>query len=388
MSRLPARGNSAEIVKSADYKELLSSLKQLIRDAQFRAAQAVNSELVLLYWAIGRDILTRQEKANWGDKVIDYVAADLSTEFAEQKRGYSRRNLAYMRQFAGLWPDADFVQSVIAQIGWTHHIQLLNAFGESPDLYAWYASKAAEGLWPVRHLKGQIDLQLHRRQGAATTNFASTIAPGQSGQVLAAIKDPYVFDFLDLAEQVKERHLESALIADIQRFMLELGAGFAFYGRQQPLIVGGQEFFLDLLFYHHKLRRFVVIDLKIGPFEAEHVGKMNFYLNAVDEQLRHEDDHESVGIILCTTHNDTVTKVALHRVSAPIGVATWKAGEEPLELPPVEIADEIPADMRDQLPGLTEVQERLTDHVAEITPRLQAEAVDAQAEEGDASADA
>ena len=189
------------------------------------------------------------------------------------------------------------------------------------------------------------------------------------GQALQATKDPYIFDFLELAEDVRERHLEQALIDDIQKLLLELGTGFAFYGRQKPLLVGGREFFLDLLFFHHALRRFVIIDLKIGEFQPEFVSKMNLYLNAVDEQLRLGDDRESVGIILCTSRNETVAKLALHRVYAPIAVSTWRAGTPAPQLPSVEVTDDVPADLG-ELAELDAVRARLIDRVAQRAPQI------------------
>ena len=231
-----------------------------------------------------------------------------------------------MRRFAALWPDPEKVPSVMAQIGWTAHRILLDSLADQPGLYAWYAARSAENRWSVRHLKAQIDLRLHERQGAALTNFPHALEPVDAGQAPQATKDPYIFDFLELAEDIRERQLEQALIDDIQKLLLELGTGFAFYGRQKPLLVGGREFFLDLLFFHHALRRFVIIDLKIGEFQPEFVSRMNLYLNAVDEQLRLGDDRESVGIILCTSRNETVAKLALHRVYAPIAVSTWRGG--------------------------------------------------------------
>ncbi|MBV9001476.1 MAG: DUF1016 family protein [Solirubrobacterales bacterium] len=249
---------------------------------------------------------------------------------------------------------------------------LLDAWADQPELYLWYAAKAAENRWSVRHLQGQIALGLHERQGAAVTNFAAALEPADADQALQATKDPYVFDFLELAEDAQERDLEQALIADIQKFLLELGTGFAFYGRQRALLVGDQEFFLDLLFYHHALRRFVVIELKIGKFQPEFVSKMNFYLNAVDEQLRLGDDRESVGIILCADRDETVAKLALHRVYAPIAVSTWKAGTPPPELPAVEITDEVPADLGD-LSELDTVRIRLIERVARHTPEIAAD---------------
>lgn len=208
-----------------------------------------------------------------------------------------------------MWPDPEKVQPLAAQIGWTHHQALLDAFPRRPDLYAWYATRAAESHWPRRLLKGQIDLKLHERQGAALSNFGQALPTADAEQALRAVKDPYVFEFLELADEARERELEQALIDDVQKLLLELGTGFAFYGRQTALVVGGEEFFLDLLFHHHALRRFVVIELKIGDFKPEHVSKMNFYLNAVDEQLRLGDDRESVGIILCTGRNETVASL-------------------------------------------------------------------------------
>jgi predicted nuclease of restriction endonuclease-like (RecB) superfamily len=368
MSRAPVRRDAGvveAVVATAAYRALIEQLKRRIRTSQARAARVVNSELVSLYWSIGREILERQQALGWGEDVVGRISEDLSADTGGT-RGFSRRNLFYMRRFAESWPDLEKVQTLSAQIGWSHHQTLLDAFSDQPDLYAWYAAKATEQRWSVRHLRGQIDLRLHERQGAALTNFTHALEPGDAERALQATKDPYVFDFLELAEDARERHLEQALIDDVQRFLLELGSGFAFYGRQKPLLVGGQEFFLDLLFYHHVLRRFVVIDLKIGAFEPEHVSKMNLYLNAVDEQLRLGDDRESVGIILATSRNETVAKLALHRVYAPIAVSTWQAGEPPRELPPVEISDDVPADLG-ELSQLDDVRTRLIDRVAHRT---------------------
>lgn len=328
MNKLPARREASDvdtIAATTAYRELIERLRRRIRESQAHATRTLNVELVTLYWSIGRDILGQQQASHWGDGVVGRIAEDLSASTGSA-RGFSRRNLFYMRRFAALWPDAEKVPSVMAQIGWTAHRVLLDAFADDPAIYEWYAAKAAENRWPVRQLKGQIDLRLHERQGAALTNFPHALDPVDAGRTLEATKDPYIFDFLELSEHVRERHLEQALIDDIQKLLLELGTGFASYGRQKALLVGGREFFLDLLFYHHALRRFVIIDLKIGEFEPEFVAKMNLYLNAVDEQLRLGDDRESVGIILCTSRNETVAKLALHRVYAPIAVSTWRAG--------------------------------------------------------------
>jgi predicted nuclease of restriction endonuclease-like (RecB) superfamily len=284
-------------------------------------------------------------------------------------RGFSRRNLFYMRRFAGLWPEHAKVPSAMAQVGWTAHRVLLDSFGEDPDLYAWYVAKAAEHRWSVRHLKGQIDLVLHERLGVAVTNFHAALGPADARRALASVKDPYVFDFLELSEDARERQLEQALIDDVQRFLLELGSGFAFYGRQRSLLVGRQELFPDLLFYHHPLRRFVVIELKIGAFRAEYVSKMNLYLGAIDEQLRHGDDRESVGIILCTERDETIAKLSLRRVYAPIAVSTWRVGDSLSELARASGAQAASVE-NPELAELDEVRARLVDRVAQRAPAL------------------
>jgi predicted nuclease of restriction endonuclease-like (RecB) superfamily len=382
MSQPPARRDASDvdaIAATTAYRELIERLRRRIRESQARAAQAVSTELVMLYWSIGRDVLAQQEASHWGDDVVGRIAEDLR-EGTGATRGFTRRNLFYMRRFAALWPDPEKVPSVMAQIGWTAHRILLDSFADQPGLYSWYAARSAENRWSVRHLKAQIDLRLHERQGAALTNFPHALEPVDAGQALQATKDPYIFDFLELAEDIRERHLEQALIDDIQKLLLELGTGFAFYGRQKPLLVGGREFFLDLLFFHHALRRFVMIDLKIGEFQPEFVSKMNLYLNAVDEQLRLGDDRESVGIILCTSRNETVAKLALHRVYAPIAVSTWRAGMPAPELPSVEVTDDVPADLG-ELAELDAVRTRLIDRVAQRAPQISDAAAERRADQ-------
>jgi len=374
MPDLPApRGgvDVATVASTSTYRELVDRLKRRIRESQARAARALNTELVMLYWSIGHDILAEQQTGGWGEDIVGRIAEDLRVETGSA-RGFTRRNLFYMRRFAALWPEAEKVPSVMAQISWTAHRSLLDHFADDRDLYVWYAAKAAENRWSVRHLQGQIALGLHQRQGSALTNFAAALEPADANQALQATKDPYIFDFLELAEDARERDLELALIADIQKFLLELGTGFAFYGRQKPLLVGEQEFFLDLLFYHHALRRFVVIELKIGKFEPEFVSKMNFYLNAVDEQLRRGDDRESVGIILCTDRDETIAKLALHRVYAPIAVSTWRADTPRPELPAIEITEDVPADLS-ELSELDTVRTRLIERVAQRAPETAGE---------------
>jgi hypothetical protein len=204
------------VIATATYREPIERLRIRIRESQTRAARTLNTELVMLYWSIGRDILDQQQAGGWGDDVVGPIAQDLAADTGSA-RGFSRRNLFYMRRFAALWPDSEIVQTLSAQIGWSHHQVLIDAFGENPDLYAWYAAKTAEDRWAVRYLKGQINLRLHERQGAALTNFPRALEPADADRALQAIKDPYVFDFLELTEDARERHLEQALIDDIQR---------------------------------------------------------------------------------------------------------------------------------------------------------------------------
>ena len=256
------------------YPALLQELKRRIRESQLRASVSVNRELVLLYWRIGRDILARQERERWGAKVIDRLAADLKNAFPEMK-GFSPRNLKYMRAFAESWPDEEFVQAVLAQITWYHNLTLIEKLAAEPDR-VWYAKATIQHAWSRNVLVHQIETGLHQRTGAAVTNFQKTLPAPQSDLAQEITKDPYTFDFLMLAEDARERELERGLLAHLKNFLLELGIGFAFVGSQYRIDVGGREFLLDLLFFHLKLRCFVVIDLKAKAFEPEFAGKMNF----------------------------------------------------------------------------------------------------------------
>lgn len=283
------------------YAELLQELKQRIRAAQVRAALSVNRELVLLYWQIGRAILSKQEELGWGARVIEQLSGDLRRSFPEMK-GFSPRNLRYMRAFAEAWPDEAIVQEPLAQIPWFHSVVLLTKL-DAPDDRLWYARQAMQNGWSSNVLIHQIETGLHRRLGGATTNFDRTLPAPQSELAHQLLKDPYTFDFLSLGQDAHERELELGLLGHLRDFMLELGVGFAFVGSQYPLDVGGQDIYLDLLFYHLDLRCFVVIDLKVGEFRPEDAGKLNFYLSAVDDLVRHSGDQPSIGIMLCKSRN-------------------------------------------------------------------------------------
>jgi predicted nuclease of restriction endonuclease-like (RecB) superfamily len=305
-----------------DYASLLTELKERIRTARLRAAVAVNEELILLYWSIGRDILDRQTAAGWGARVIDRLAADLRRDFPEMT-GLSPRNLKYMRAFAAAFPEREIVQQVVARLPWGHAIKLIESV-KSPEQRIWYARQAAEHGWSRNVLAHQIDSDLFARQGKALTNFGRTLPAPQSDLAQELIKDPYSFDFLSLGPEITERELEQGLLEHLRALILELGKGFAFVGSQYHLEVGDQDYYLDLLFYHLRLRCFVVVELKIEEFKPEFAGKMNFYLSAVDDQLRHKADAPSIGIILCKGKNEVIVEYALRDSSKPMGVAEYR----------------------------------------------------------------
>jgi predicted nuclease of restriction endonuclease-like (RecB) superfamily len=304
------------------YAELLDSLKTQIRTAQVRAALAANRELVLTYWRIGREILERQDAEGWGSKVIDRLSADLGRAFPTMS-GLSTRNLKYMRAVAEAFADEAIVQQVVAQLPWGHNVILIDKL-DALEPRLWYARQAIAHGWSRNVLVHQIEARLRERQGAAQTNFHQTLPPHQSDMARQVIKDPYVFDFLDLTDEARERDIERALTDHIRKFLLELGVGFAFVGSQYHLEVGGEDFYIDLLFYHLKLRSFVVIELKTGTFKPEYAGKLNFYLAAVDDLLRHTDDQPTIGMILCKAKNQTIVEYSLRDMNRPIGVAAYQ----------------------------------------------------------------
>ena len=327
------------------YAEFLSTLKERIRTAQVKAALAVNLELVILYWNIGREILSRQRVEGWGTKVIEKLAADLHSEFPDMQ-GFSPRNLKYMRAFADAWPDEAIVQQAVAQIPWGHNVRILDLV-KDPAERLWYVRQTVQNGWSRKVLVIQIESGLYRRQGKALTNFAATLPKPQSDLAHQLIKDPYAFDFLTLTQNARELDLERGLLSHLRQFLLELGVGFAFVGSQVQLEVGGEDFRLDLLFYHLKLRCYVVIDLKMGQFKPEYAGKMNFYLAAVDDMLRHPDDQPSIGLILCKTKNRIVAEYALRNTSTPMGISEFRHLEE------------LPEQLQSTLPTIEEIEAEL-----------------------------
>ncbi|MDD5035072.1 MAG: PDDEXK nuclease domain-containing protein [Methylococcaceae bacterium] len=331
----------------ADYAAWLTELKARIHAAQQRAALAVNRELVLLYWQIGCDILYRQGREGWGAKVIERLAQDLRNAFPDMK-GFSPRNLKYMRAFAEAWPDGEFVQGVLAQLPWYHQLALLDKLA-TEEARRWYAAKAIEHGWSRNVLVIQIETRLLERSGQAVTNFSVSLPKPQSDLARESLKDPYRFDFLGLTDEAQEREIEHALIKHVTEFLLELGAGFAFVGRQVLLDVGGDEFFIDLLFYHLKLRCYVVIELKGGKFKPEHLGQLGFYLTAVDRQVKSEHDNATIGLLLCKSKNKVVAEYALGDKSQPMGIAEYK------------LLDSLPADLQTSLPSIEAIERALAD---------------------------
>jgi predicted nuclease of restriction endonuclease-like (RecB) superfamily len=336
---------SKETSPSSAYKALLADLKRRIQEAQVRAGLAVNRELVLLYWSIGREILVRQDREGWGAKVIDSLARDLHQSFPEMK-GLSPRNLKYMRALAEAWPEESIVQQAAAQIPWFHNCTLLDKV-KDPLERLWYTQQTIENGWSRNVLILQIESRLYQRQGKAISNFQSALPQPQSDLAQQILKDPYNFDFLTLDNDARERDIERGLLDHLRQFLLELGSGFAFVGSQVPLEVGGEDYRLDLLFYHLKLRVFIVAEVKAGPFRPEYVGKMNFYLSAVDDLLRHPNDQPSIGLILCRSKEGIVVEYALRDIGKPMGIAEFR------------LTESLPDSLKSTLPSIEELESEL-----------------------------
>ncbi|MDQ1302545.1 MAG: hypothetical protein QG595_528 [Pseudomonadota bacterium] len=335
----------------SDYTAWLAELKTRIHSAQQRASLAVNRELVLLYWQIGRDILDRQGREGWGTRVIERLAQDLRSAFPDMK-GFSPRNLKYMRSFAEAWPDAEFVQQAAAQLPWFHLCTLIDKL-KTPEERNWYLAKTIKHNWSRSMLVMQIETGLLARQGQALTNFPVSLPEPQSDLARESLKDPYRFDFLGLTEEAQEREIEHALVKHVTEFLLELGAGFAYVGRQVLLNVGGDEFFIDLLFYHLRLRCFVVIELKAGSFKPEHLGQLGFYLTAIDRDMKGEHDNPTIGLLLCKTKNKVVAEYALGDKTQPMGIAEYR------------LVESLPAALQTNLPSIEEIERALAEKTGE-----------------------
>lgn len=327
------------------YADWLTQLKVDIAQSRQRAALAVNSELVQLYHRIGAEIRQRQMVNAWGAKVIERLARDLSDAFPDI-RGFSSRNLKYMAFFALHCPNGLFGQQPAAQLPWFHVVTLLTKL-TSPAEREWYAQQTVLLGWSRSTLEQNIKNRLQQRQGAAVTNFVARLPAAESALAHETLKDPYLFDFLGLGDDAHERDIEDGLIRHITRFLLELGAGFAFVGRQFRLDVGGDEFFIDLLFYHTRLKCYVVVELKATAFKPEHAGQLNFYLAAVDAQIKAEDDKPTIGLLLCKQQNRLVAEYALSGIEKPIGVAEY------------QLLRDLPETLGRNLPSIAEIEAEL-----------------------------
>ena len=332
------------LMNNNEYLNLVQTIKQEIQQAQYKATLSVNKELITLYYNIGKII---NEHKSWGNKFIENLAADIKLSFPNAK-GYSVRNLKYMSKFANTYPDEEFVQQAIAQIPWGHTITLLDKLSDN-TVRNWYVEKIIENGWSRNVLIHQIESGLYERQAVADkiTNFESRLASPQSELAVQTMKDPYIFDFIPFREDMVERDIEQALVQDVAKLLLELGTGFAFLGNQYHLNVGGDDFYIDLLFYNLNLRCYVVIELKTGEFKPEYAGQLDFYLSAVDGILKNDNDNPSIGLLLCKSKNALVAEYALKDMSKPIGVSEYK------------VTSELPEALSKQLPSVEDIQKHI-----------------------------
>ena len=350
-----------ELKQSSDYQLWISALKAQFRQTQLKAAVQVNSHLLEFYWHLGGDIIAKQAGSQWGDGFLLQLSKDLTEEFPDVK-GFSRRNLELIRQWYRFWypaiakqPVSQLGQQTVAQlwqVPWGHNITIM-AKSQSQQEALYYIQQTQEYGWSRAVLIHHMESQLWQREGKAVTNFAVTLPPPQSDLAQQTLKDPYVFDFLSLGKQHSERELENALTDHITQFLVELGAGFAYMGKQVHIEVGGQDFYMDLLFYHVKLRCYVVVELKSVDLTPEHVGKLNFYLSAVDSQIKTEADAPTIGLLLCKTRNKIIAEYSLRDTNKPIGVAEY------------QLAQAIPEDLEDKLPSIESIERELASELGE-----------------------
>lgn len=338
----------------ASYSATLQEIKTHLRSARVRAVLAANPIVIEAYWHTGNIILARQHEAAWGAKVIDRLAADLQDAFPDMG-GLSVRNLLSMKLFAQAFPDGSITKQAVSQLPWGQIIRLIQMVKDPAARDFYIRQCLAEG-WSRNILEMQIQNQLHLRAGKAQNNFALTMPPAESDMAAQLFKDPYLFDFLGTADPRREAEVEQALTDHIQKFLLELGTGFAFVGRQVRLEVGGQDYPLDLLFYHLKLRRYVVIELKARAFTPGDVGQLNLYLSAVDDLLRHPDDQSTIGLLLCRKKNKLVAEYALRGLDQSIAVAAWQT----------QLTETLPADLRSSLPSIEEIEAELANETPPV----------------------
>ena len=372
---MPSKNKAASAAMLAPhYAELLGEIKQRIRHAQSRAWMAVNAEMIRLYWRVGQVIASQQQQEGYGSAVIPRLSRDLHNELPEEK-GFSERNIKRMLAFYRLYPHApldvelvpqpvaqvqphpagaagvpvpltDFPGALLLAVPWGHHAVLMEKV-KDVGARQWYMRAAVENGWSRYLLLDNIQSASHQRAGRAASNFSLRLPGPDSALVQQTLKDPYLFDFLTLAEPFHERELETGLIAHLEKFLLELGQGFAFVGRQYHVDLGEQDFYIDLLFYHLRLRCYVVIDLKRGAFKPEYAGKMSFYCSVVNDRLRHGDDKPTIGLILCQQHNRVLAEYTLRGMDNPIGVSSY------------ELTRALPAELKTSLPSIEQIEREL-----------------------------
>jgi len=341
----PVAENITEMPEN--YLPFFTNLQQYIKTEKLKAVLNANQNMIIMYWHIGNSILEKQQNEGWGTKVIDRLSHDLKEAFPEET-GFSPRNLKYMRKFAESWPDFEIVQRTVAQIPWRSNITLLDKLKDS-DLRLWYAQKTIENGFGKDMLVFQIESKLHLRQGNAVSNFKEALPPLESDLATQSFKDPYIFNFLGNTQDIKERELEQKLIDHVQKFLLELGQGFAFVGRQVHLELGGSDFYIDLLFYHIRLKCYVVVELKRGTLEPGHISQLNMYLNVVNDVLCQADDNKTIGLLLVKQKDRIIAEYTLSGINNPIGISNWED----------ELIKSLPEKFQSSLPSIEEIEKEL-----------------------------
>ncbi|WP_291530299.1 PDDEXK nuclease domain-containing protein [Bacteroides sp. UBA939] len=332
------------LINNNEYFEILSDIKKQIREAQYRAVLDINREQIILFWNIGKAI---SANVKYGNKFVDNLAKDIKLAFPEAK-GYSVRNLNYMKRFAEIITDERILQSVAAKLSWTHNTALLIKIKDQ-NIYKWYGEQTIENGWSVSVLEDRLQMKTYERQAISekATNYERLLPDPQSKLATETLKSPFVFDFIEKRDGIIEREIENELIANIAKTLLELGTGFAFIGNQYHLEISNRDYYIDLLFYNTKLRCYVVIELKNTEFKPEYAGKLNFYLSAIDDILKHPQDNPTIGIMLCKTRDKLTAEYALKDINKPIGVSEYK------------LSDFVPAEFVDTLPSADDIEKRV-----------------------------
>ena len=336
------------IEKIEEYKQILTDLKSKFKTAQIKASIKVNSELLQFYWYLGEKIIEVQSNYKWGSKFLENLSKDLSKEFPDVK-GFSKRNLEIIRKWVTFWDKKEITKQVVSQIyqiPWGHNIVIIQKCKEINEAIYYVENSLKYGI-SRNVLIHQIESSLYQRKAKAVNNFDDTLPPIQSDLAKEITKDSYIFDFLTISEDYKERELENSLIDNIKDFLLELGNGFAFAGKQYKITVNEKEFRIDLLFYHTKLHLYVVIELKTTEFKPEYAGKLNFYVSAADEILKSPQDNPTIGILICKSKDNLIVEYALRDINKPIGVSEYR------------LTQELPDELKDSLPTIEQIQNQI-----------------------------